>query len=527
MRFIRSYTSTHTYKWLPPFARYLQEHRLEAFSRQQLALAREVELPALKKLASYSDEQLVEMTQHSMQEYLELLAQGKAAELIELSLERWKADQLEIIGRFELVAEDIYLIHYIRQRAFRLFIPEFSTHIDTILELVDELDSFFTGSTTAATNTYIQLLKDEIAQHEKELLEAQHIARMGSFELDLDTGQAHSSPEIYRIFEIKAGTGMGAFLEYVHPQDKERVAANMARARQEGSYEIEYRFLKDGKLKYIWSRGIAVYQDGRAVKLVGTIQDITQRKKAELELQEKTRALERSNESLEQFAFVASHDLKEPLRKIATFTDMVLTGMEELSTATRRLVQRANQLARDATRMIDDIMVYSTLTLWDERQSVSLAEIIRQAMEGLEQRIREKKAEIVFDELPVVQGIAEQLRQLFRNLLDNALRFSRPEVPPHISITHKWLTEGELQHHSLPSADRYLELCVQDNGIGFGQEYAEKIFGLFSRLHSKTEYEGSGIGLAIAKRIVDNHGGLILARSREGEGARFIVLLPQ
>ncbi|MEI6945631.1 ATP-binding protein [Paraflavisolibacter sp. H34] len=527
VRFIRSYISTHTYQLLPAFARHLQEHRLEEVARQQLVLAREVELPALKLLAAYSDEQLVERIRHSMQEFLGLLAEGKATELIELSLERWKADQLEIIGKFELLAEDIYLINYIRQRAFRLFIPEFTTDIETVLDLVDELDSFFTGSTTAATNTYIGMLKDRIARHEQELLDAQRIARMGSFELDLQTGQSNSSPEVYRIFDIEPGTGVKNYMEYIHPQDKERVAASMARAQQEGSYEVEYRFLKGGKLKYIWARGIAVFQNGRAVRIVGTVQDVSLRKKVELELREKTLALERSNESLQQFAYVASHDLKEPLRKIATFTDMVLTGIEELSVATRRMVQRANQLAVHAGRMIDDIMAYSTLTLWGERQSVSLAEVIGEALEKLQHRIEATKARIHFDALPVVRVVRVQFGQLFENLLDNALTFSRPEEPPQISISCTWLQEGDIQHYSLPHADRYLQLSVADNGIGFGQEYAEKIFGLFSRLHPKTEYGGSGLGLAIARRIVDNHSGTIFARSREGQGATFIIILPQ
>ncbi|MEI6948132.1 ATP-binding protein [Paraflavisolibacter sp. H34] len=527
MRFIQSYTRTHEYKFLPAYCRYLLEQRLDAFSRQQLVLAREAGLPALRLLTRLSDEQLVELTKTSMREYLEMLSRDQATELIALSLERWKADQLEIIGKFDLVAEDIYLLNYIRGRAFHLFIPEFTTDLATALDLVDELDSFLTGSTTAAANTYIQLLKDHIARNEAELLEAQQIAHMGSFELDLRTGKSRNSPEIYRIYEIEPGLGMDNFMKFVHAQDREKVEQSMAGALETGAYESEFRFIKDGKVKYIWSQGIAVYEDGRPVTIRGTIQDITPRKKAELELLEKTLALERSNESLEQFAFVASHDLKEPLRKIATFTDMVLVREAGLSEASRRLLEKAHQAAVQNGRMIDDILAYSTLIQWEERQRTPLTDIIREVLEVLELAVEEKKATISFDDLPAARVVPAQFRKLFQNLLANALKFSRPEVPPRISITHSWLTSGEVKLHSLPPADRYLQLCVADNGIGFHPEAGEKIFGLFSRLHSKKEYEGSGLGLAIAKRIVHNHSGMILARSREGEGATFTIILPQ
>ncbi|MEI6950681.1 ATP-binding protein [Paraflavisolibacter sp. H34] len=527
MRFIRSYTRSHAYRFLPHYCRYLLEQRLDALSRQQLLLAREAEVPALRLLAHYSDDQLVALAKSSMTEFLGMLIQNRVTELIEQSLERWKADQLEVIGQFELVAEDIYLINYVRSRAFRLFIPEYTTDQATSLELVDELDSFFTGNTTAAANTYIQLLKGRIARHEAELLEAQQIARIGSFEWDLQTRKANSSPELYRIFEIEPGLGMDGFMQFVHPADRDKVARSLALALEKGAYESEFRYLKNDQLKYMWSRGIAVFIDGMPVKLVGTVQDITLRKKAELELQEKTAALERSNESLEQFAHVASHDLKEPLRKIASFTDLVLSREESLTEKGRLTLQKAHHCAVQARRMIDDIMAYSTLKQWEDRTETALADVVREVLEVLESTIEEKQAKIVFDELPEIKVVPAQFRQLFQNLVSNALKFSRPQVPPRIFITHSWLGPEEGKRHALPTADRYLQLQVQDNGIGFSPGAAEKIFGLFTRLHGKGEYEGSGLGLAIAKRIMDNHCGIVSAASREGEGATFTLILPQ
>ncbi|HEU0064642.1 MAG TPA: PAS domain-containing protein, partial [Flavisolibacter sp.] len=288
MRFYQAYTTSHTYKHLPAFSNYLLENQLDAFSREQLKLSYEADLPLLKLLKHLGDEKLVEITKTAMVEYLGYLSQNRATELIEISLKRWKSDQLEIIGKFELQAEDITLIGYIRGKSFRKFVPFFTNDINTVLELIDELDSFFTGSTTAATNTYIDILKDQIAKHESNLLEAQRIARIGSFEMDLINHKTQNSPEIYSVFEIQQGTGYHEFMEFIHPDDKNRVEEALAQAMKTGNYECEYRFLINNKIKYIWSKGVILFENGKPVRFIGTIQDITGRKLAEQQVIDKT-----------------------------------------------------------------------------------------------------------------------------------------------------------------------------------------------------------------------------------------------
>lgn len=148
-------------------------------------------------------------------------------------------------------------------------------------------------------------------------------------------------------------------------------------------------------------------------------------------------------------------------------------------------------------------------------------------MELPEYSIAEKNAVVTFSDMPDVKVVPSQFRQLYLNLISNALKFSRPGVPPVIAITHQWLTQQDVRVKHLSVADRYLQVCVQDNGIGFNQEFADKIFGLFSRLNSRSDYEGSGIGLAIAKRILDNHGGVISAVSDKDRGTTFTFIIPQ
>jgi PAS domain S-box-containing protein len=515
------------FKALPGLSRFLLESHLDAFSVEQLRLSRQMDLPLLKRLQHLDDDMLIQITKTSMVEFLQYLGENKALEQIEISLDRWVRDQLEVIGKFELQAEDISMVNHVRAVAFRNFVPQYTQDPKQILELIDELDRYFTASTTASMNTYIMLLKEQIERHERELLEAQRIAHIGSFEWDLEEKKAHNSPELRQIFELEDERGgFENFLEYVHADDRARLQESLSDAVNAGRFECEYRYCRNGKMKYIWSRGITI-SEGNRLKLVGTVQDITERKIAEQELVEKTHALERSNESLQQFAYVASHDLKEPLRKIATFTNMVLTQEEDLSPDSRRGLEKAHLSAMRMRQMIDGIMAYSTLTQWEERVDYQMGDLVREAVEILEQSIEDKKAVIHYGSLPKVHVVPSQFRQLFQNLISNSLKFSHPAVPPEITITHKWLTRDDFRASQLIHADRYLEVSVKDNGIGFNVEFVNKIFDLYSRLHSKSEYEGSGLGLAIAKRIIDNHNGSIRATSEEGKGACFSFVIPQ
>ena len=262
----------------------------------------------------------------------------------------------------------------------------------------------------------------------------------------------------------------------------------------------------------------------------------------ELRVQERTRELaeaiddlKQSNDNLQQFAYVASHDLQEPLRKIQQFGDLLMSqyGHQLEGTGTDYL-KRMQLAASRMSRLIRDLLTFSRISTRQQAASqVPLSEIVRQAMIDLELVISESQAVIDVGALPVVAGDVVQLGQLFQNLLSNALKFSRTDqsgakTVPHIRIASYRVAADQLPAAIKPSrqADAYHRIEVSDNGIGFDERYLDRIFQVFQRLEKKGLFAGTGIGLAICQRVAVSHGGAITASSRPGEGATFSVYLP-
>jgi signal transduction histidine kinase len=263
--------------------------------------------------------------------------------------------------------------------------------------------------------------------------------------------------------------------------------------------------------------------------------DITEEKRAKeqsekiveertLDLRKMNEQLRRSNHDLEQFAYIASHDLQEPLRKIQSFIDIVRQkeDKKDLPHYFEKIVQSAKRMST----LIKDVLNYSRLDS-DETPftEVSLNQVLKEVATDYEHLILERRALIKSTDLPVVNGIHAQLRQLFANLLSNSLKFSTAN--PEISIAARPLPLNQLKNYPAAETGRsYVELTFSDNGIGFDQQYADRIFMIFQRLHNRTEYGGTGIGLALCKKIVENHQGSIKAESTPGHGSVFTILLP-
>ncbi|MBO0947942.1 sensor histidine kinase [Fibrella forsythiae] len=245
-------------------------------------------------------------------------------------------------------------------------------------------------------------------------------------------------------------------------------------------------------------------------------------------------ALNMSNDNLQQFAYVASHDLQEPLRKIQSFGDLLKTEYgPKLGTEGIDMINRMGSAATRMSLLIRDLLNYSRLTTQQAPfESVRLDKLLVDVMDDLSIAVSESAAVIESDNLPVVQGDAAQLQQLFLNLLSNALKFRRPEVSPRIRISARQVTASALPAAALASPsemnqDRFFhEISLADNGIGFDEKYTDRIFQVFQRLHGKTNYPGSGVGLAICRKVVFNHRGGLVAQSKPGEGATFTVYLP-
>jgi two-component system CheB/CheR fusion protein len=245
------------------------------------------------------------------------------------------------------------------------------------------------------------------------------------------------------------------------------------------------------------------------------------------ELKEANEQLERSNAELEQFAYVTSHDLQEPLRKIKTFASRI---EDELAAAGNETVHKhLAKVITSADRMsvlIRDLLNYSRLTKGERAfEEVNLNEMVQDVVSDLEVMVTQKSATVYTEALPVVKGIRLQLNQLFFNLIGNSLKFSKPDLPPLIQITSQRLSPSEAYAKGL-RPEPYHEICFEDNGIGFDPKYRDQIFEIFQRLHAREAYAGTGIGLALSKRVVENHHGVIRAFADEGKGARFMVYLP-
>lgn len=235
-----------------------------------------------------------------------------------------------------------------------------------------------------------------------------------------------------------------------------------------------------------------------------------------------------SNRELEEFAYVASHDLQEPLRKVMAFGDRLETKFgEALGEQGKDYLGRMSNATRRMQTLINDLLTYSRVTTKAQPFApVDLSTVTQEVLSDLETRTTEVNGRVEVDQLPTVQADPLQMRQLFQNLIGNALKFSRPDEPPVVTVSSRPLNgKDSLSSMGLDSKEA-LEITVQDNGIGFDAKYADRIFGTFQRLHGRGEYEGTGIGLSVCRKIVERHGGMIQAESEPNSGATFIITLP-
>jgi PAS domain S-box-containing protein len=263
------------------------------------------------------------------------------------------------------------------------------------------------------------------------------------------------------------------------------------------------------------------------------VTDLTEQKAAQKQLKINNEqladinlALEASNHDLQQFASVASHDLQEPLRKIQVFSKLMKDKQVDLTPDLTTYLEKIIDSSGRMKTLIIDILNYSRLSAnFSHNECIDLNDLTRELREDFELIVQEKNARISIDDLPCVEVNKGQVRQVFQNIISNALKFSKPGVAPIITVTAKKLREKSFESPEQQDG-HYCLITISDNGIGFDEKYVGNIFALFERLHPKDRYEGTGIGLAIAKKIIDKHNGLITASSSEGNGAEFRIILP-
>ncbi|NIP95614.1 MAG: PAS domain-containing protein, partial [Akkermansiaceae bacterium] len=306
-----------------------------------------------------------------------------------------------------------------------------------------------------------------------------------------------------------------SFESRLHPDDLDQTkAAIEAHLNERVSYDVEYRLCcRNGDYRWFRARGLALWDDdGNATRMSGSISDVTERKRAEEDLLRRTEELERSNKDLEQFAWVASHDLKEPLRAVSNYVQLLERRYRDaLDDEGRRFIGFAVDGAKRMRVLINDLLAFSRIgTRGKELAPVDSGKPLATAVKNLALTIRERGAEVEAEPLPRVWGDGIQLTQVFQNLIGNAIKFC--ERNPRIRVSAA--KEGPMWRFS-----------VQDNGIGMDPAHQKKVFEVFQRLHTRQKYEGTGIGLAVVRKIVERHGGRVRVDSSPGEGSTFSFTL--
>ncbi|HET9487102.1 MAG TPA: ATP-binding protein [Chryseosolibacter sp.] len=664
------------FRYLPAFAGYIMHNEFDNFVKEHILLYEKTEIALLQYFKSLSVDQRMAFLQESIREMLTLVAGNLTGEYIDQANNSWVRNQLPIIKREQVNWEDITLVNYVRAKAFRKFIPRYTGDNTLHSYLVEEIERFTVILNSEMFSSYMEVQKEEIhhinnalKKREQQLLEAQEIGRVGSFEWDLISNQSSCTPQVFKIFEMESSSNFSSFITDVHPDEQERVRRGLEEALTSGDFECEFRYVKNNREKMILSHGKVQFHDGKAARMIGTVMDVTERhniikrlqeseklhKQAQAlthignwswfigenkvfwsdemyriyglepqseeityesftafihpddrevrvaevrksletlqvpeyhfrittreghikvlrgkgealvgahqkliamlgtcqditheytltkELKERERYLEelnqslraanqelsRTNEELESFNFIASHDLQEPLRKIQIYSNRILeSGLKDLPGPLQDYFARINNASRRMQRLIEDFLSFSqSFNISESMEDVDLAEIIDDITVELGNRIEEKKARIEVGGLPALYGISFQIKQLMSNLITNAIKYTAEGAAPHIVISGEIVRGSELQG-GLDPKKSYTKISVADNGIGFEEKYTSRIFGLFQRLHSRDVYSGTGIGLALCKKIIQNMNGYITAKSAPGKGSVFTFYIP-
>jgi signal transduction histidine kinase len=426
------------------------------------------------------------------------------------------------------------------------------------------------GVMILATEVTAQVsIKQKAFEVESTLREAIELAELGTWQTDFSTGMVNCSDRMKSWLGINEEGLISRETIYaaIRHSDQHQVQVAIAEAvngKEGGLFDVEYsvNLTEHTKERILRARGKVFFDHkGIATKMVGATQDVTIQRQMELSLQKQVhsrtadllsanqeltaineeyvtaneellhanRLLNTSNQSLQQFAYIASHDLQEPLRKIQSFGNLLQSRYGEQLGEGNNYVVRMQAAAERMSTLIADLLSFSDVNSTESQtESIALNEVVKNVMSDLELIVEKTHAIIQVDELPVIKGDRSQLEQLFQNLLSNALKFQQPGTIPLIQIDWKIIKKSELPENVIPvrNSSAYDRITITDNGIGFDEQYAKRIFQVFQRLHGKSEFAGTGIGLAICEKVVINHGGAIIASSQPGQGSIFSIYFP-
>lgn len=665
--------------YLPDYANFLLQNKQKEFASTMLSIFREENTPCLKYFETLPEQEIIELSIKNTKELLECLVKKETQNYINLSLSKWIDNQHINIKSTNIVSKDITDLTFIYRKTFRTFLSDYTSEMAISMHILEDADRFTSLLEEISFNTLSHFNEQKIddyyskgkeifpkLENRKGLLQEVPTSEgYENFAWDFVGNSSLSSLQLMTFFELNDINKLEPFLKNVHPSDIEKLKETIYRSLKDSEfYECQYRFQKIQSGKVIWSRGIVTFQDGKPVKMKGSMMDvsqnyllnqqlkesektfrqliqnapdavividknskillwnpkaeaifgwkmdeiigktlvetiipiqsieshtnginslkltgqqhllnktieitavnkegeeffialsiasslwngnqvfisfirnITKEKKIEKELErhrkqlcQKNKELEKMNSELTSFSYVASHDLKEPLRKIKTYSNLIIEKHNEfLSSDGKEYIQRIINSAGNMQRLIDDLLAFSQTTSGVKKlETLDLNVLLEEVENSLKDTIEENNVTITSSQLPTLRVIDFQFRQLLENLIGNAIKYRKIGVKPNITITSSLVSGKSYINEGADANKNYQKFLFADNGIGFEQEYATKIFEIFQRLHGKSEYCGTGIGLAICKKIMENHNGFITAQSQVGEGSVFNVFFP-
>lgn len=375
-------------------------------------------------------------------------------------------------------------------------------------------------------------LNEELIIQNSILTDAEQMANIGNFIWYLDTDTSNISDNFYTIlgYEPKEfEPSLVRFKEFVHPEDLEEYTEISEKALNKFQVtKHTYRVItKQGTVKHLTTNGQFIQKNGKMV-MIGVVQDVTQTIDSEAMLLKSNLELKNRNHELESFNRVASHDLQEPLRKIQLFSLRIQdTEAKNFSNKSAEYFGKVIKAVNRMQSLIDNLLAYSKINISKKDfEEIDLNQLLIKIKDDITTTISDSNTELTSESLPVIEGVTFQIEQLFTNLITNAIKYRRDNESPLIKIAYTKVSNKGIPELNSNEDKLYHKISFIDNGIGFNQQYAEKIFEVFQRLHQKNEYSGTGIGLAICKKIVENHNGCIKAIGTEGEGSQFIIYLP-
>lgn len=401
-----------------------------------------------------------------------------------------------------------------------------AVYVNFVYEALREADGSISGVMAVAIEVTEQVTaRQKIEQAEEKARLAIDSADLGTYEVNLLTDEITTSERFNTIWGITHSAPRKELASHIHPDDRPLREKAHKEALQIGHLHYEARVIwSDQSIHWIKIKGKVIYDaHGTPVGLLGVIQDITEQKlfseQLSRQVNERTLELQRSNEDLQQFAHVASHDLKEPVRKIKLFAGRLEHELgDKLPEKGRIFIEKVQAAANRMATMIDGVLAYSSLkSVAQPTELIRLNDIVWHIEMDVEVLIMQKNAVILTEDLPELEGAPVLIYQLFYNLITNALKFSKKDEPALISISSPkdGVDAG------------FVKIVLSDNGIGFDPTFADRIFDTFTRLNPKDEYEGTGLGLSLCKKIVERHYGTISAEGNLRHGARFTIILPE